>query len=139
MLYCIQFVIYWHGQVDEVEEREAAMNRRQAVLAAFSSLLATLGNHKESQAQVSSASLFPAGDGKRIVAISVFAGQGDTRNVDTGLTYAGAKVSPSWVGITPSGFHVCAGTGVFPHQSDTFIDVQVRGGVPWTGLAIYVL
>ena len=132
-------MIHGHRYVDEVEERETVMNRRQAVLAAFSSLLVTLGNHKESQAQVSSPSFLAAQEGKRILAISVFAGQGNTRNVDTGLTYEGTKVGPTWVGITPTGYKTACGAGVWPHQSDTLIDVQVGEGVPWTGLAIYAL
>lgn len=112
------------------------MNRRQAVIGALSSLVAVLGGKKETQAHVSS--IFPM-LGSNIVAVSVFAGQGSSTNVDTGLTYQGQSVSPTWVGITPTGFQVSGSVGVFPHQSDTLIDVQVSDGLPWTGLAVYVL
>ena len=109
-------------------------------MAALTSLVVAVAGSKQALAQPAPAPSKPLDrDGKQIVAVSIFAGQGNTRNIDTGLTYAGAKVSPSWVSITPTGFHVCTGTGVFPHQSDTLIDIQVHDGVPWTGLAIYVL
>jgi hypothetical protein len=116
------------------------MNRRQAVIAALSSLVVAVAGSKQALAQQGPAPSKPLDwDGKQIVAVSVFAGQGNTRNVDTGLKYAGSKVSPTWVGITPTGFRLTSDVGVFPHQSDTLIDVQVRGGVPWTGLALYIL
>ncbi len=116
------------------------MNRRQAVIAALSSLVVAVAGSKQVLAQQGPAPSKPLdGDGKQIVAVSIFAGQGNTTDVDTGLTYAGRKVSPTWVGITPTGFQLCATSGVFPHQSDTFIDVQVDDGVPWTGMAFYVL
>ena len=112
------------------------MNRRQAVIGAFFSLVAALGGKKETKAHVSST--FPI-LGSNIVAVSVFAGQGSNTNVDTGLTYQGQSVSPTWVGITPAGFQINGSVGVFPHQADTLIDIQVSDGIPWTGLAVYVL
>ena len=109
-------------------------------MAALSSLVIAVAGSKQALAQPAPAPSKLVGRyGKQIVAVSIFAGQGNTTDVDTGLTYAGAKVSPTWVGITPTGFRLTADVGVFPHQSDTFIDVQVRGGVPWTGLALYIL
>ena len=109
-------------------------------MAALSSLVIAVAGSKQALAQPAPAPSKPLDrDGKQIVAVSIFAGQGNTTGVDTGLTYAGAKVSPTWVGITPTGFQLCATVGVFPHQSDTLIDVQVRGGVPWTGMAFYIL
>lgn len=112
------------------------MNRRQAVIGAISSLAAVLSGKKETQASVSPT--FPM-LGNNIAAVSVFAGQGSSTNVDTGLTYQGQSVSPTWVGITPTGFQVAGSVGVFPHQADTLIDIQVSNGSPWTGLAVYVL
>jgi len=112
------------------------MNRRQAVIGALSSLVAVLSGRKETQAHVSST--FPL-LGSNIVAVSVFAGQGSNTNVDTGLTYQGQSVSPTWVGITPTGYQVTGMVGIFPHQTDTLIDIQVSDGIPWTGLAVYVL
>ncbi|MEO8969988.1 MAG: hypothetical protein ABI406_00115 [Ktedonobacteraceae bacterium] len=109
-------------------------------MAALSSLVVAIGGSQQVLAQpVHHKPRTPIDTGgKQIVAVAVFAGQGDTTNVDTGLTYEGARVSPTWVGITPSGFQMLGSVGVFPHQSDTFIDVQVSGGLPWTGLALYV-
>lgn len=116
------------------------MNRRQAVVAALSSLAVAIGGSKQVLAQQIHDPRTPTEiDGKQVVAVSIFAGQGNCTNVDTGLIYDGAKVSPTWVGITPTGFQVCGTAGVFPHQSDTLIDVQVSGGVAWTGIAMYVL
>ncbi len=119
------------------------MNRRQAVMTAFSALVVAIGGSKQVQAQQIHLLHSPCTpidiSGKQIVAVAVFAGQGNETNIDTGLIYEGAKVSPSWVGITPSGFQMSGSVGVFPHQSDTFIDVQISGGLPWTGLAVYVL
>ena len=115
------------------------MNRRQAVMAALSSLVVAIGGSRQALAQqVHTPSALMDTDGKQIVAASVFAGQGNATNIDTGLTYGGAKVSPSWVGITPTGFQMSGEVGVFPHQSDTLIDVQVSDGLPWAGLAVYV-
>ena len=112
------------------------MNRRQAVIGALSALVAALGGKQETQAHASST--FPM-LGSNIVAVSVFAGQGSNTNVDTGLTYQGQSVSPTWVGITPTGYQVTGTVGIFPHQADTLIDIQVSDGIPWTGLAVYVL
>lgn len=117
------------------------MNRRQAIMTALSALAVAIGGSKQVLAQqIRHTPRTPIDvDGKQIVAVSIFAGQGNDTNIDTGLIYEGAKVSPSWVGITPSGFQMCGSVGVFPHQNDTLIDVQVSGGLPWTGLALYVL
>jgi hypothetical protein len=122
------------------------MNRRQAVMTAFSALVVAIGGSKQVQAQhihtldIQHTPRTPIDiKGKQIVAVSIFAGQGNETNIDTGLLYEGAKVSPTWIGITPMGFQICGSVGVFPHQSDTFIDVQVSGGQAWTGLAVYVL
>jgi hypothetical protein len=112
------------------------MNRRQAVIGALSSLVAALGGTRGTQARVAPTSPML---GSNIVAVSVFAGQGSNTNVDTGLTYQGQSVSPTWVGITPTGYQVTGTVGIFPHQADTLIDIQVSDGVPWTGLAVYVL
>lgn len=122
------------------------MNRRQAVMTALSALVVAIGGSQQAQAQqVSTLHTLHSPrtpidiDGKQVVAVSIFAGQGNSTNIDTGLIYEGAKVSPSWVGITPIGFQINGSVGVFPHQSDTFIDVQISGGLAWTGLAFYIL
>ncbi|MHB8599395.1 MAG: hypothetical protein ACYDER_21615 [Ktedonobacteraceae bacterium] len=122
------------------------MNRRQAVMTALAALVGAIGGSKQVLAQqvytqhIQHTPRTPIDiKGKQIVAVSIFAGQGNETNIDTGLLYEGAKVSPTWVGITPSGFQMCGSVGVFPHQSDTFIDVQISGGLPWTGIAVYVL
>ncbi len=128
------------------------MHRRQAVIAALSSLAVAIVGSKQVLAEAKQKAHAPYSthpehtprttidvNGKQVVAVSIFAGQGNMTDIDTGLIYEGVKVSPSWVGITPTGFQMCGSVGVFPHDSDTLIDVQVSDGLPWTGMAVYVL
>jgi hypothetical protein len=49
------------------------------------------------------------------------------KNVDTGLTYNGQKVSPTMVSITPTGFQVTAEVGWQSHESDTLVDISITG------------
>jgi hypothetical protein len=87
-------------------------------------------------AQVTHATI-PATSGS-ILAVSVFGGDGPTTNVDTGLTYGGVPVSPTYVSITPYGFEYYAKVGFQPHNTDTKIDVDIYPSGTWIGLALYI-
>jgi hypothetical protein len=49
-----------------------------------------------------------------------------------------AKMSPTMVSITPTGFQVTAEVGWQSHQTDLLVDISITGGHSWTARADYI-
>lgn len=112
------------------------MNRRNVLRKIVAGVLGVVGVAAVSAPEASALT------GPRILAVSVFNGQGSQTYVDTGLSYNGIPVGPTFVAISAEGKGVYARTGYWPHQpfkrNDLTIDVNIEGNIPWTGLAYYI-